>query len=327
MTLRAFLDLPDGMAVRIGFDGLLIGRHRGCDIQLSDETASRRHVLLRLAASSVELVVLGQKPADVNGVACHTTRELVTGDVVKLPSFQGTVRIEQHDVSVPIAYALHRGRDRFHVHATPFVVGSGPAARVVIADWPAEAIRLSSVQGALVVELAAPGGTLSGSELAADTPAQLAPGDAIGYMGQTFVVEAADAGDASTVVAPAAALPIAIELSPLPRGGRILFRTGDGDRIVYLPGRRYQLLAALLQPPAPHAAGDFVPDAVVVPLVWDDTDEVGGRQDINVLLTRCRQDLVAAGIAATRIIERAPGGRATRVVLAAGATVRVRDQG
>jgi hypothetical protein len=58
-----------------------------------------------------------------------------------------------------------------------------------------------------------------------------------------------------------------------------------------------------------------------VPLVWDDDDEVGGRQDINVLLTRCRRDLVGAGIAAAGLIERAPGGRATRVLLAAGAKV------
>ncbi len=322
MTVRAFLDLPDGMAVRIGFEGLLLGRHRSCDVQLADETASRRHALLRLAGSSVELVVLGQKPVAVNGAPCTTTRELATGDRVQLPGFEGRVRIERHDVTVPLAHALRRGRDRFHIHATPFVIGSGATARVVVADWPEHAIRFATAQGELVVELAAPGGTLDGEELAADTPVAVRPGSALGYRGETFVIEAAEAGDASTVVAPAVLAPTSVELQPLPRGGRITFRGGDGDRTVYLPGRRYQLLAALLAPPAPHTAGDYVPDAVVVPLVWDDTDEVGGRQDINVLLTRCRQDLVAAGIAATRLIERAPGGRATRVVLAAGAVVR-----
>jgi hypothetical protein len=113
--------------------------------------------------------------------------------------------------------------------------------------------------------------------------------------------------------------------SPLPRGGRITFCFADGDRRVYLPGRRYRLAAALLSPPAPLVAGDFVPDETIVPLVWHDTREVGAREDINVLLTRLRHDLVAGNIAATSVLERAPGGRATRFVVAAGATVREID--
>ena len=60
----------------------------------------------------------------------------------------------------------------------------------------------------------------------------------------------------------------------------------------------------------------------VVPSAVRHDDLVGGRQEINVLLTRCRQDLVAAGIAPTKLLERAPGGRATRIALAPGAEIK-----
>ncbi len=322
MTLRAFLDLPDGMAVRVGVDGVLIGRHRTCDVQLADETASRRHALVRVAGDAVELVVLGRHPVDCNGAPCTAVHTLAPGDRLRFPGFECQVRVEHHEDSVGIAYRLVRGRERFQILASPYIVGTSPAARVVIAGWPGEALRFQLPQGVLVVELAEPGGTLNGAALAAGAPTALQAGDQLGYGGETFRIEQADDGDASTVLTSPSTAPTAVVLRPLPRGGRITFTFADGDRTVYVPGRRYQLLAALLAPPSPHVAGDYLPDAELVPLVWNDTDEVGGRQDINVVLTRCRQDLVAAGIAATSLVERAPGGRATRVVLAAGAIVR-----
>lgn len=55
--------------------------------------------------------------------------------------------------------------------------------------------------------------------------------------------------------------------------------------------------------------------------MWDDTDEVGDRTAVNVLIARCRHDLAAAGTLVA--IERAPGGRATRICLAPGADVTI----
>jgi len=320
--IRAYLDLPDGMAVRIGFEGLLIGRHRSCDVQLTDETASRRHALLRITRAAVELVVLGQAPVELNDAPCTSARELANGDRLRLPGFEGRVRIERHEESVRLSHALRRGRERFQIRSSPFIIGTGHAARVVIAGWPEEAIRFSSVQDALIVELAEPGGTLDGNELAALAPTVVHVGDAVEFRGETFWIEEAEAGDSSTVLSTPSVAPTAVVLRPLPRGGRITFSYPTGERTVYVPGRRFQLLSALLVPAPPLRAGDYVNDADLVPLVWNDNDEVGGRQDINVLLTRCRQDLIAAGIAATALLERAPGGRATRIVLAPGAVVR-----
>ncbi len=118
-------------------------------------------------------------------------------------------------------------------------------------------------------------------------------------------------------------LAIAVELHALPRGGRVVFTFRDGARTAYLPGRRFQLVSALLAPPAPAVAGELVSNADLIEQVWDDDPGLGSRQDLNVLLTRCRQDLDAAGIAATALIERAPGGGATRVRLAPGARISV----
>jgi hypothetical protein len=45
------------------------------------------------------------------------------------------------------------------------------------------------------------------------------------------------------------------------------------------------------------------------------------RPEINMLISRCRRDLVEAGLAGPRLIERAPGGGGTRLALAPGAEV------
>jgi hypothetical protein len=354
VALRAFLDLPDGMSVRIGAAGLLVGRHRSCDLQVVDDAASRRHALLRAMPDGVELVVLGKRPVHVGELACTTTAMLHDGDRVRLPGLEGRIRTEQVEDSVRVDYCLRRGRDRFQIRATPFVIGTGPNASVALAGWPPEAVRLYVAQGMLYAEALSPdvhvGGPahVDGAPLTAEGAIALAIGSIVSYRGDELVIEQAEAGDASTALGVDAAdgsvrrdaigggagqnaatrsapLPERVVLQPLPRGGRVTFTFADGDRAVYLPARRYRLVAALLQPPAPHVAGEFVPDHVIVPVVWNDDDDVGGRQEINVVLTRCRHDLVAAGIAPHGLLERAPGGRATRIVLAPGAEIRTRE--
>jgi hypothetical protein len=156
-----------------------------------------------------------------------------------------------------------------------------------------------------------------------EAPTSPAIGRRLGYSGELFAVDPARSDDALRPLTTAAGLATAVVVYPLPRGGRVVFTFHDGERAAYLPGRRFQLVWALLAPPPPHAAGELVPNADLIEQVWDDNPAFGCRKDLNVLLTRCRRDLVAAGIAPAALIERAPGGGATRVRLAPGARVTV----
>jgi DNA-binding winged helix-turn-helix (wHTH) protein len=144
-----------------------------------------------------------------------------------------------------------------------------------------------------------------------------------GYCGELFAMDPIRSEDTPGSIRTCASLATAVVLYPLPRGGRVVFTFHEGDRAAFLPGRRFQLVWALLAPPPPHAAGELVPNADLIEQVWDDNPALGCRKDLNVLLTRCRRDLVAAGIAPGALIERAPGGGATRVRLAPGARVTV----
>ena len=107
-----------------------------------------------------------------------------------------------------------------------------------------------------------------------------------------------------------------------PRGGRVVLSTAEGERAVFLADKRLDLVIALLRPPAGFQPGDFIPDDVVRPIVWPRNPGVT-RPEINVLIGRCRRDLVEAGLAGARLLQRAPGGGGTRFALAPGAVVVV----
>ncbi|HEV7555127.1 MAG TPA: FHA domain-containing protein [Kofleriaceae bacterium] len=312
MAVHAYLDLPDGMSMRVGPAGVLIGRHRSCDILLANETASRRHALLRVAPDGVELIVLGKHAVHVDGRATAPIEIVPDGARVEFPGFTCRVRLDHADDHVRVDYALVRGSERFPIRTSPFVIG-GDTADVVVAGWPDAAVRLQLAQDVLYLEI-------DGAD-----PVVLTAGDTFTVREQTFAIARVHGDDASTVVPQPNLRAVAVVLEPLPRGGRVTWQFADGPRSVYIPGRRFRLVHALAAPPAPYAIGDYIPDSELVPIVWADNDEVGGRTDINVLLTRCRQDLVAAGLAATALIERAPGGRATRLVVATPCEVEVKS--
>ena len=117
-------------------------------------------------------------------------------------------------------------------------------------------------------------------------------------------------------------MPSRITVELLPRGGRVVFSLPGREHTVYLADRRLDLIAALVRPPAGYAPGEFIPDDVLRPIVWPRNPNVV-RSDINVHITRCRKDLLAAGLAGPRLLQRAPGGGATRLALAPGCTIEV----
>jgi hypothetical protein len=160
----------------------------------------------------------------------------------------------------------------------------------------------------------------SRAPLDSETPLAVCVGDSLACRDESLAVGQPASGNAPTTRS-SEALATAVLLYPLPRGGRVVFSFGDGDRSVYLPGRRFDLVRALLAPRVPYIAGELIPNAALIEHVWYDNVAFGGRRELNVLVTRCRQDLAAAGIATASLLERAPGGGATRLRLAPGAGV------
>jgi hypothetical protein len=110
----------------------------------------------------------------------------------------------------------------------------------------------------------------------------------------------------------------------LPRGGRVVFTVAGGDHAVYLADRRLDLLIALLRPPEDYKPGDFIPDDVVRQIVWPRNPAIT-RPEINMLISRCRRDLIQAGLAGPRLLVRAPGGGGTKLALAPDAEVEIQS--
>jgi hypothetical protein len=172
---------------------------------------------------------------------------------------------------------------------------------------------------------AAPGGEERELELgvleAVDVGAEVA------YGPERFVIRRADRKVVTTAVTGVAPtlpveLPRRVEVETLPRGGRLVLTFTSGARAVYLADRRFELVLALLSPGKGHGPGEFLSDDALRALVWPRAAGPS-RQEINTLISRCRKDLVDAGLAGPRLIERAPCGGGTRFCLAAGAEVEV----
>lgn len=320
--MHCVLDVPGGPSRRVGPSGVLIGRQSDCDIVASDPSVSRRHALVRLTGGGAEVVPLGRSPIDVNGEPIARPRPLADGDQLRLPGLTLAVAISipRPDLAACAGFALERaGGARFGIPHTPFVIGGGDTDDLIVKRWPARVLSLHTAQRELFVELHAGAATCNGAPLEIDVPTAVAVGDTLACRGESFVVRAV--GDAAATTAMGGAeLPTRVAIEMLPRGGRAVFSIGATERAVYLADRRFDLLVALVRPPGGYLPGEFVSDDALRAVVWPRRPSVT-RQEINMLISRCRRDLVEAGLAGPRLIERAPGGGGTRLALAAGAEI------
>jgi hypothetical protein len=308
----------------VGPNGLLIGRKQDCDLVSEDPSVSRRHALVRLTTDGAELVPLGRGPVEVNGKPHDKAVALSDGDELGVPGLQLSVRIDAQrpDGAASSAWRLERARGgSFGIVHSPFVIGGGESDDLIVKRWPAQALRLHVAQGELYLEPGVGKVTRNAGELPAGVMEQLFAGDTIEFRREAFLIRPT-VRDATTAVASLPYLPSRVLVEVLPRGGRVVFVTAGGDRAVFLADRRLDLMIALLRPPDGFAAGEFIPDDVVRAIVWPRNPAVT-RPEINVLISRCRRDLIEAGLAGARLIERAPGGGGTRLALAPGATVTV----
>ncbi|MEJ7602815.1 MAG: FHA domain-containing protein [Kofleriaceae bacterium] len=325
--LRCVITVADGPSRRVGASGVLIGRQRDCDIVTPDPAASRRHALVRLTAEGAEVVPLGRAPVDVNGTAMDTAVALADGDQLRVPGLvlQIAIELPRPQRGTPAGYVLERaGGGSFGIAHSPFLVGGGDVDDLIVKQWPAGALVFHVAQGQLYVELRAGAAERNGEPIEPETLEPLAIGDHVTSGGELFAIAHADPRVATTAVGSAGDLPTRVTIEMLPRGGRVVFAIGARDHAVYLADRRFDLMVALLRPPAEYVAGDFIPDDTVRTVVWPRKPSVS-RPEINMLISRCRRDLVEAGLAGPRLIERAPGGGGTRIALAANAVVEVRS--
>jgi hypothetical protein len=324
--VRCVVNVPDGPSRRVGPNGLLIGRKQDCDVVSTDPSVSRRHALVRLTTDGAELVPLGRGPLEVNGKKCERPTALEDGDRLTVPGLVLDVRIDAQrpEKSAPASWRLERERGgSFGIVHSPFSLGGADSDDLIIKRWPDHALRFHLAQGELYLEATAPKATRNGAEVEPGGMDILAVGDVIAFKKEAFRVSQA-ARDATTAVAGLHDLPTRVVIEILPRGGRVVFAMADGDRAVFLADRRLDLIVALLRPPEGFLPGDFIPDDVVRAIVWPRNPAVT-RPEINVLISRCRRDLVEAGLAGARLLERAPGGGGTRIAIAPGATVTVEN--
>jgi hypothetical protein len=321
--------VPDGPSRRVGPGGLLIGRQGDCDIVATDPSVSRRHALVHFDGDGVEVVPLGKTPTTLNGRELAAPKPLADGDEIGVPGLTLKIAIDipPIDPRSPARFVLERhtakGAAKFGITHSPFLVGGGEDDDLIVKKWPAHAFALHIAQSELFVELRVGQGELNNqTPLREQYMEQLHVGDQLTYEGELFTI-VSEGRVATTAVGPRGDLPTRATIEILPRGGRVVFTVGGRDHAVYLPDRRFDLVVALLRPPGGEIKpGEFVPDDAVRTVVWPRRPEVS-RPELNTLISRCRRDLVEAGLAGPRLIERAQGGGAVRLLLAPGATVEV----
>ena len=322
--LRCMVVVPDGPSRRVGPAGVLIGRQRDCDIVAVDPSVSRRHALVRLTGDGAEVVPLGKTPVVINGEPHTNPRALANGDELRVPGLVLGITIElpRPQATAPAGYVLERAGSSFGIAHSPFVIGGGDSDDLIVKKWPASALLLHLAQGMLFVEARDGDAAKNTEPLEPGALEPLAYGDRLTYRGDVFTIGHAQGRVATTAVGSKGDLPTRVQIEILPRGGRVVFTIGGREHPVYLADRRFDLMVALLRPPNEYKPGELIPDDVVRTVVWPRKPAVS-RPEINMLISRCRRDLVDAGIAGPRLVERAPGGGATRVVLAADAEVEV----
>lgn len=319
--LRCTLVLANGPSRRVGPKGVLVGRHHDCDLVSTEPSVSRRHALFRVTGAGLELVPLGRAPIEINGKSIERVTTLSDGDEVNIPGVKLTVELRAEGASstVPAAFRLERARGgSFGLTHSPFVIGGSEGDDLIVKRWPAGALHLHIAQHELFVEVTTGSAQRNDTEIAAGTLEPLAIGDTLTYRKESFLVrDSGQAHVATTAISTLHDLPIRVTVEMLPRGGRVVFVVGDGERAVYLADRQLDLIIALLRP---EFRGTFVPDDAVRSIVWPRNPEVS-RPEINMLISRCRRTLVEAGLSGPRLLVRAPGGGGTRLALAPTADV------
>lgn len=195
------------------------------------------------------------------------------------------------------------------------IIGRSSTCGIVVDEPDVSRAHVLVVDGAgaaHVVPLGRRAALLRGASIVAPTWAR--DGDELRVGTARFVFEIRGAEPEERPEAP----PVELERGA---GGATLRVGRDAGRAAWLPHKRADLVASLLQPPSGDPMGAWVGDEVLASSIWGPTG--ASRTQLNTLIHRARESLSEAGLDGAALIERAPGGGATRfVVPSAGAGAR-----
>lgn len=321
-TKSYWLDAPDGR-VMIGAWAVLIGRSPDCNIVLEQPAISRHHLLVRLGREGPEMLPLGRDPVRLNDEPCRALTPLRAGDTIGVGAWSfrlGEAEIDYAPRSRDGAWFVERHSGLLHLVTGPsYRVGGGADDDLIVEGWEPAVFALGPARDALALTALRPG-VACGRPLAEGQRVALAPDAEITHRGESFRVRSRSTHSAVTSIPVVPKFAVVVILEFLPRGGRLTVEVGGRLRTTLLSDLRCDLVACLLRPPAPLAAGDFVPEAALCESVWP--GEKNGRTELNSLLYRLRQSLGDEGIDPGALFERVVG--AVRFCLAPGARVIVR---
>ncbi len=321
LSPRHWLVLPDAARFAITVGGIVIGRSSRCDVVIDHPGASRQHAIVVDHDEGVRVMSLGRGRVDVNGAPIEHERALADGDQIAVPGLTARIMIGASGIHARHGWTLRtRGGARFGLTRPTFSIGSGAGADLRIAHLPVEAARLE-VGHELTVVARVPM-VIDDVAVAPEQRHTIIGAAWIQIGDDGFHVGPADAGgDAATAAElQVPTLPTVAAIEFLPRGGRLRATIGGHTVTVFLSEKRCDLIAALLRPPSPMVAGEFIPDEVLLPRLWPGRTMT--RVDLNTLVHRTRQDLAPFGVDPGELLARAPGGGATRFALAPGAIVQ-----
>lgn len=323
LTRCYWLEGPDGR-VMIGAWAVLIGRSPECNIVLEGAEYSRHHLLVRRGRASVELLPLGRQPVRVNGAECRTLTALRAGDRIDVGRWSFRLcegEVESDPPASRLAWLIERQSGLLHPITAPvFRVGGGAGDDLIVDAWEPAVLSLDLRADAPVLTALRPGVACERA-LAVGERVTLTDGARITHRDEALTVRAkpAQASDETQYAKPPRHA-VVVLLEFLPRGGQLTIEIGGSLQTTQLSERRSDLVACLLQPPAPYQAGEFIPEDVLCARVWP--GEKNGRTELNSLLYRLRQSLADEGIDPAPLFERRAGG--LRFCLAPRARVIVR---
>lgn len=302
--------LRDASDIRIpiGGRGVVLGRSRACGIVIDDPVVSRRHALVLADARGVtRLVPLDGVVQTSRVLATRDPTELAHGDAILIGRARFVVEVEPDARAVE--WSLAADTTRYPLREPVVRVGGDPGDDVCIDAWPPATFVLH-VGAELMIEAIEGATVLGGRRVSDEHDVWIAGhGSQLRHGAHTLALVHHGAGPPTENTA---AQPSEISVEVLPSGAILRLRAA-GDRTAFLPHRRADLLVALLSPLPPTRPGDWVDDATLINRVWGRGGST--RVQLNVLIHRTRQALTEAGIAGALLLQRAPGGGATRLHL------------